>query len=56
MMPSTWVRCLISLGLLTVQVLVMRPSWWARWRLWGGEVLVVGCPGLTAELVDEVGE
>ena len=22
----------------------------------GGEVLVVGCPGLTAELVDEVGE
>ena len=32
MMPSmmVWSRCLIFLGLLTVQVLVMRPSWWMR--------------------------
>ena len=42
--------------LLTVQVLVMRSSWWRGGGFGGGEALVVGCPGLAAELVDEVGE
>ena len=51
--PSIWVRWLM--WLLTVQVLVMRSSWW-RGGGFGGVRPWWWVIGLAAELVDEVGE